>query len=352
MVSTTTFSGVASQLVGRAHLDAALVREGDGALGLEEGVLGERRLEGARHLVRGAGERGGSVAADHVALLADVVLGRDPVAKGEVGLVEHGRALGAGLLDGADGLEDLVLHLDGLLGLLQRGRVLGYHQGNRVAHAVGDVALGRHDVPVVEQVADRVHGHVGGSEHGKDARHGAGLLGVDLDHAGARVLGAHGAGVGEVGEVALVDIVGVLAKAQDLAAHVHAEGALAHAVVVAALELGVDALLAPQDGGGEQDALDALYYSRLKAVRQGVDSYWLAEPLRTVFNHSHNLYIDGGDQNMQYGIGVNYGNEKGVMKGSDRDIVALVESNEKERIDAAFDFKANHRMCPLRPQAR
>lgn len=71
----------------------------------------------------------------------------------------------------------------------------------------------------------------------------------------------------------------------------------------------------------EQDALDALYYSRLKAVRQGVDSYWLAEPLRTVFNHSHNLYIDGGDQNMQYGIGVNYGNEKGVMKGSDRDIV-------------------------------
>ncbi len=71
----------------------------------------------------------------------------------------------------------------------------------------------------------------------------------------------------------------------------------------------------------EQDALDALYYSRLKAVRQGVDSYWLAEPLRTVFNHSHNLYVDGGDQNMQYGIGVNYGNEKGVMKGSDRDIV-------------------------------
>ena len=56
-------------------------------------------------------------------------------------------------------------------------------------------------------------------------------------------------------------------------------------------------------------------------MRQGVDSYWLAEPLRTVFNHSHNLYIDGGDQNMQYGIGVNYGNEKGVMKGSDRDIV-------------------------------
>lgn len=71
----------------------------------------------------------------------------------------------------------------------------------------------------------------------------------------------------------------------------------------------------------EQDALDALYYSRLKAVREGVDSYWMSDPLRTVFNHSHNLYVDGGDQNMQYGIGVNYGNDKGIMKGSDRDIL-------------------------------
>ena len=71
----------------------------------------------------------------------------------------------------------------------------------------------------------------------------------------------------------------------------------------------------------EQDALDELYYSRLKAVRAGVDSYWLSDPLRVVFNHSHNLYVDGGDQNMQYGIGINYGNDKGVMKGSDRELM-------------------------------
>lgn len=71
----------------------------------------------------------------------------------------------------------------------------------------------------------------------------------------------------------------------------------------------------------EQDALDALYYSRLKEVRSGVDSYWLSDPLRTVFNHTHNLFIDGGDQNMQYGIGVDYGNEKGIMKGSERQLM-------------------------------
>lgn len=71
----------------------------------------------------------------------------------------------------------------------------------------------------------------------------------------------------------------------------------------------------------EQDALYELYYSRLKAVRSGVDSYWLSDPLRVAFNHSHNLYVDGGDQNMQYGIGINYGNEDGVMKGSAREIL-------------------------------
>lgn len=71
----------------------------------------------------------------------------------------------------------------------------------------------------------------------------------------------------------------------------------------------------------EQDALDELYYSRLKAVRSGVDSYWLSAPLRVVFNHSHDLYVDGGDNNMQYGVGVNYSNDKGVMKGSDRDVL-------------------------------
>lgn len=71
-----------------------------------------------------------------------------------------------------------------------------------------------------------------------------------------------------------------------------------------------------------QDELDALYYSRLKQVRRGVDTYWLSEPLRTVFNHNHNLYIDGGDENMLYGVGVAYSNDDGVMKGSDRQTIS------------------------------
>lgn len=56
------------------------------------------------------------------------------------------------------------------------------------------------------------------------------------------------------------------------------------------------------------------YYARLKGVLRGVDTYWLSEPLRTVFNHSHNVYIDGGDQAMRYGLGISYNNRDGVMK--------------------------------------
>ncbi len=77
-----------------------------------------------------------------------------------------------------------------------------------------------------------------------------------------------------------------------------------------------------KDNMESQDALDALYYSRLKEIKRGVDTYWLSEPLRAVFNHSHNLYVDGGDKAMQYGIGLSYNDESGVMKGSDRQIMS------------------------------
>lgn len=69
--------------------------------------------------------------------------------------------------------------------------------------------------------------------------------------------------------------------------------------------------------------LDKLYNKRLAEIRRGVNTFWLNEPLRTTFSHRHNLYVDGGDEAMRYGLGVNYGTTKGVMKGSDKDIVAV-----------------------------
>lgn len=68
---------------------------------------------------------------------------------------------------------------------------------------------------------------------------------------------------------------------------------------------------------------EALYNKRAAEVARGVNTYWMNEPLRTTFSHRHNVYIDGGDEAMRYGLGVNYGTNKGVMKGSDKDIISM-----------------------------
>ena len=68
--------------------------------------------------------------------------------------------------------------------------------------------------------------------------------------------------------------------------------------------------------------LQKLYNERLAEVIRGVDTYWMSEPLRTVLNHSHNIYIDGGDNAMRYGLGIRYNNSNGVMKGSDRNVIS------------------------------
>lgn len=68
----------------------------------------------------------------------------------------------------------------------------------------------------------------------------------------------------------------------------------------------------------EQIRLDNLRNERLKEIERGVDTYWLSEPVRPGFNHKHNLYAEGGEGKIRYGIGLSYGNVAGVMKGSDR----------------------------------
>ena len=75
------------------------------------------------------------------------------------------------------------------------------------------------------------------------------------------------------------------------------------------------------DENGEiiNEELRQIYYDRLKLVEQGLDTYWMNEPLRTAFTQTHNLYVDGGDSAFLYGVGVNYSNTQGVMKGSGKD---------------------------------
>ncbi|WP_121809574.1 SusC/RagA family TonB-linked outer membrane protein [Mucilaginibacter kameinonensis] len=67
-----------------------------------------------------------------------------------------------------------------------------------------------------------------------------------------------------------------------------------------------------------QDQLDEMYYSRLKNVVSGVNTYWLSQPLQNTFGHKHTLYAEGGDTTFRYGIDLRYQNTPGVMKGSGR----------------------------------
>ena len=67
--------------------------------------------------------------------------------------------------------------------------------------------------------------------------------------------------------------------------------------------------------------LENLRNERLKQIERGVDTYWLTEPLRTGFTHKHNLYVEGGEEKIRYGLGVSYGNVQGVMKGSGNETI-------------------------------
>lgn len=67
--------------------------------------------------------------------------------------------------------------------------------------------------------------------------------------------------------------------------------------------------------------LDNLRNGRLKGIAQGIDTYWLSEPLRTGFSHKHNIYAEGGEENIRYGLGLSYGEVQGVMKGSGRQTI-------------------------------
>ena len=75
------------------------------------------------------------------------------------------------------------------------------------------------------------------------------------------------------------------------------------------------------NGEIESEYDQRLYYQRLAEVKRGVDTYWMSEPLRFATSHSHNLFAEGGDDRMRYGLGFSYNKTQGVMKGSDRDVI-------------------------------
>ena len=73
-----------------------------------------------------------------------------------------------------------------------------------------------------------------------------------------------------------------------------------------------------EDDPDLQPMRDIEYNTILQRILKGVDTDWLAQPLRNVFNHKHSISIEGGEKSMRYGINFNYDSNKGVMIGSHR----------------------------------
>ena len=69
----------------------------------------------------------------------------------------------------------------------------------------------------------------------------------------------------------------------------------------------------------QQSKLDTELSKKQYNIARGIDTYWLSKPLRTIVNHKHSLYIEGGSDNLRYGLDFLYNNENGVMKKSFRD---------------------------------
>ena len=60
------------------------------------------------------------------------------------------------------------------------------------------------------------------------------------------------------------------------------------------------------------------YAAILKDVERGVDTDWMALPLRTGVGQRHNMRIEGGDASFRYSASLQYNGVTGVMKGSNR----------------------------------
>jgi TonB-linked SusC/RagA family outer membrane protein len=76
---------------------------------------------------------------------------------------------------------------------------------------------------------------------------------------------------------------------------------------------------APSGSTSRQVELDQLYNDHLNLVKEGVDTYWLNEPVRTGFSENNSIFAQGGDATFRFGVGLNYKSQTGVMKGSGRD---------------------------------
>lgn len=60
------------------------------------------------------------------------------------------------------------------------------------------------------------------------------------------------------------------------------------------------------------------YNGKLQNIERGIETDWLALPLRTSFGHKHSIGIAGASDAFRYGLDLMYDDQEGVMKGLNR----------------------------------
>ncbi len=72
-----------------------------------------------------------------------------------------------------------------------------------------------------------------------------------------------------------------------------------------------------------------------KNIASGVETDWLAQPVRNAVGQRHSLNLSGGDSKMRYGLDLNYSDNPGVMKESGREtysIAATLQYNANDKL--------------------
>ena len=72
-----------------------------------------------------------------------------------------------------------------------------------------------------------------------------------------------------------------------------------------------------------QHAMNQSLEEYKSSVFRGVDTDWLAQPIRDAFSHSHSIYLEGGADAVVYGINASYSRNGGVIKESYRENYGL-----------------------------
>jgi TonB-linked SusC/RagA family outer membrane protein len=72
-----------------------------------------------------------------------------------------------------------------------------------------------------------------------------------------------------------------------------------------------------------EDEQIANYTKKKEYLAAGVNTDWIAQPVRNSFGQKHSMYIEGGSKSIRYGTDLRYQTSDGVMKGSGRDRIGI-----------------------------